>query len=201
MYRLINRNADEIIKWILPDKFYEELLVGVTAEAIQSQAYQLKFRKYWGMNAAQLSAGFHQTYFARLAEALKTPMTIEPLAATLYEASVRKDGRKSIQFSFATKLLHMANPSLPIYDSYVAQFYFFEPPFYGEFAERLPRMVGFYRFLVDEYARILKHALLAEAIGEFRRADIADCWTDERIIDYLIWGAVKLLREQKLSCN
>jgi hypothetical protein len=49
-------------------------------------------------------------------------VTLGRIVQTLYVASTRQDGRKTVQFSFATKLLHIADPSLPIYDSLVAEF-------------------------------------------------------------------------------
>jgi len=47
---------------------------------------------------------------------------------TLYESSAPRSGERLIQFSFATKLVHMASPRLPIYDSRVVEVYFFQVP-------------------------------------------------------------------------
>jgi hypothetical protein len=78
------------------------------------------------MNVAQLSPPFYSAYFGALDAALKQTTTLSDVTRILYDASARRDGRQSLQFSFATKLLHMTNPVLPICDSQIAGFYFFQ---------------------------------------------------------------------------
>ena len=200
MYGLINRNVRDIMELISPDPNYESLLKTAISERVKTdKEFQSKFRAYWGMNAALLGVEFYRTYFDALSESLTQSRGIEAVIPVLYEASVRKDGRKSLQFSFASKLVHTAQTRQPIYDSHVAEFYFFEMPVDLTFEQRLQKLLAFYHFLVSEYARIIEAGLLSTAINEFRAKNPAECWTDEKIIDSLIWGAVKLLHLQRIQ--
>ena len=89
----------------------------------------------------------------------------------IYKIPTNKSGRQSLQISFATKLLHMVNPTTPIYDSMVAAFYFF-----------------------DEPGRKQPLQLLSPAIQSFRRRFSPQHFTDEKVIDSLLWAFVSLLR-------
>jgi hypothetical protein len=160
--------------------------------------YQRIYRKHWTMNQSQLSPDFYTTYFSVLDGAVKTAPTLEKVIQTLYSASVRRNGQKSIQFSFATKLLHMVDQHLPIYDSQVAEFYFFQVPT-GESEERLAKLTRFYEFLKAEYARVLKDGLLDKSIQEVRHSFPNSKLTDEKIIDSLIWAFINLLHKGQIT--
>jgi hypothetical protein len=117
----------------------------------------------------------------------------------LHAASARQNGQKSLQFSFATKLLHMTNQHSPIYDSQVTSFYFFqEPSTEVGLQKRINGLVDFHGFLAQEYARVLKGGLLASAIQEFRLRLKPQRFTDEKIVDSLVWAFVALLRKGAL---
>jgi hypothetical protein len=151
------------------------------------------------MNVAQLSPSFYSAYFGGLDAALKQTVSLSEVTRILYDASARRDGRQSVQFSFATKLLHMTNPVLPIFDSQIAGFYFFQESATGlNLQERISGFVAFHDFLVQEYARVLKCGLLVQAIEEYHRRLKPQHVTDEKIVDSLIWAFVGLLRRGAL---
>jgi hypothetical protein len=126
-------------------------------------------------------------------------VTLSDVTHILYDSSARRDGRQSLQFSFATKLLHMTNPVLPIFDSQIAGFYFFQETGTGlNLQQRIDGFVAFHAFLVQEYARVLRFGLLAKAIEEYRRQLKPQHVTDEKIVDSLIWAFVGLLRKGAL---
>jgi len=108
--------------------------------------YQQRYKYFWGMNVAQLSSSFYTAYFGFL----KAPTTLSrnDLCQTLHQSSTRRNGTRTLQLSFATKLLHTLNPQLPIYDSKVARFFLFEPPSSYRPArtnyqtERIPKLSG-----------------------------------------------------------
>ena len=56
----------------------------------------------------------------------------------------------------------------------------------------------FHSFLAEEYARVLKGGLLNVAIQEFRLRLKPQHFTDEKIVDSLIWAFVALLRKGAL---
>jgi len=155
MYDLINQFAQTVVGTIPPEHVtdYEWLLRNVRQASTSD--YQKKYRRFWAMNAAQLSPAFYTTYFSTLATAMSHSPTLGSVAHTLHAASARLSGQKSLQFSFATKLLHMANPDSPIYDSQVAALYFFQEPS-TVLQQRINGLVAFHCFLTQEYARVLE---------------------------------------------
>jgi hypothetical protein len=198
MYDLINRFAQTVVGTIPREHVtdYEWLLQNVGKASTPD--YQKGYRRFWAMNAAQLSPAFYAAYFGTLAAAVSQPPTLSSVAQTLHAASSRQNGQKSLQFSFATKLLHITNPHLPIYDSQVAAFYFFvepdrNPKDPNDFQRRLSKFVTFHDFIKQEYARVLQNNLLATAIQEFRSRLNPKHFTDEKIVDSLIWAFVGLL--------
>jgi hypothetical protein len=199
MYDLINQFADMLVKTIQPAHVtnYEWLLQN--SGEVGTLDYQKRYRRFWAMNATRLSPDFYATYFNTLVAAISRPMTLCRVAQTLHAASARQNGQKSLQFSFATKLLHMTNQRSPIYDSQVAAFYFFQEPSAGAaLQERIESLMAFHSFLALEYARVLKVGLLATAIQEFRLRLKPQHFTDEKIVDSLIWAFVALLRKGAL---
>ena len=146
------------------------------------------------MNAARLPTAFYERYFALLSTCTEQGrVELEQVTRTICDVDGANYG---LQFSFATKLVHMVDPTVPVFDSFVAAFYFFTPPTSGgPFDERLAKLLGFHRFLEREYARVLQNGLLRPSIDQLRRQQQLDSTIpDERIIDWLIWGWVELLR-------
>jgi hypothetical protein len=202
MYSLINHYAPVIVRSIPATHVsdYEWLVQNVGQ--VDSQDYQSRYRKFWAMNAAQLSPAFYSVYFGALAKAAVEVPSLEGLSKTLHGASARQNGKQSLQFSFATKLLHMVDRCAPIYDSKVAKFYFFQPlPAEGELAARINRFVAFHTFLVGEYARVLNCGLLRGAIQAFRQQFNPTQLTDEKCIDSLLWAFVTLLERGALPAS
>ena len=125
LYNLVNQFAREIVRTIPPDHVteYEWLLQNINC--VSTPDYQQRYRSYWAMNVARLSPSFYSAYFNALDTALTQGPTLSKVVDILYEASTNLKGIKSLQFSFATKLLHMTTPQLPIYSSEVTAFFFF----------------------------------------------------------------------------
>jgi hypothetical protein len=157
------------------------------------------YRTYWQMNVARLGDPFYFRYFALLESLKKNSAGFSgQIDATIRELALISNTteRPSLQFSFATKLLNTIDPRLPVYDSYVSQFYFFvAPPSNYSVEARLSALLSFHAFLRAEYARVIKEGLLMDAIARFRQHFAIDAeLCDERVIDLLIWGFVSLLR-------
>ena len=78
----------------------------------------------------------------------------------------------------------------------VDSFFFFPQGTATEAREvKLTRLLSCYNFLAHEYDRILEQGLLACAIMTFRQHfQLCDGYTDQKIIDTLIWKFVSFLR-------
>jgi hypothetical protein len=180
MYAVINASHQAIINSINQNEVteYEWLLQNV---GHLNAAYQQLYRSFWGMRFP--NSNFYTEYFDFLMA--PRPPLLNDLCHALH------DHNETLQFSFATKLLHMRNPHLPIYDSKVARFFLFKPPPSDwQLQVRIDRYIQFYKFLQFEYARVINGGLLATAIAAFRQQFNLMQHTDEKIIDWIIWGLV-----------
>lgn len=165
-----------------------------------SPGYQSRYRKYWMMNAARLGQEYVDAYFDLLVRARSNEPDIKMVASALYEIPCNSKGKKALQYSFSTKLLHALDPTLPIYDSQVAAFYFFTPPERtAPLDARLNDLGTFYKFLRGEHDRVLAEGLLQGCIHEFRSQLSPRHFTDQKIVDSLIWGFASLLRDGAVS--
>jgi hypothetical protein len=203
VYRMMNETCDEVLAEL--DRIsdvprYIELRHRLFASDVAAdEDFHAMYRAYWQMNVARLGDPFYFRYFALLESLKRNGVGVQrDINETIRELALISNTteRPSLQFSFATKLLNTIEPRLPVYDSYVSQFYFFvAPPSNYSVDARLSALLAFHGFLRAEYARVIQEGLLAESIDRFRRhfgmgAELCD----ERVIDMLIWGFVSLLR-------
>jgi len=187
MYNLINRNISNIIALLKIGggrhvMQYLNLRTNL-ATVPWPPTYQSKYIAFWAMG--RKSTAFYRDYFALLHSPAQ-PFVPTVTALLPY----------GVHASFASKLCHMHSPHLPIYDNFVKQFYCFTPP--GTGLSQLAK-VGIYdaflAALAAEYARVLATRELAVSIGVFRVTfplAIPASFTDEKIIDSLIWGLMKI---------
>jgi hypothetical protein len=201
MYNIINQNIDRIVHSVdegLDVSIYLSLMSRFrNVNVVQDTEFQAKYCKYWRLYGAGLSQDFRASYF-ELMEVLRgrpTPTIVEVIRP-LYEVPTDNSGRKTLQFSFASKLLHTLDPHKPIYDSMVANFFFLPTPVPNENLEvRLQSLLTSYSFLCTEYERILHLGLLQPSITRFRQEfQVPAAYTDEKVIDTLIWRFVNLLK-------
>jgi hypothetical protein len=198
MYDLINNHVQIILATIPQNHVTDyDWLIQNLPQAGTPQ-YQADYQNYWGMNAARLNAAYRGIYFQALQAALANPPILGNLVQELYQTPTHANGRQSLQFSFATKLLHMVNPNSPIYSKEVAAFYFFQEPDHA-LQQRIDELVDFHNFLSsNEYTRVLTNGLLTFSIQAFRAQFNPQHFTDVKIIDSLIWAFVLLLNNGAL---
>ncbi len=204
MYTLINQHIGELLQNRNLARDVQRYIrlredVGrLDTAIIGNQGFQRMYRTHWGMNGAYLSAPFYDAYFGLLHRLRGEPLgkvNVETVARELLEVPARENGRQALQFSFASKMVHMLRPDCPIYDKRVERFYFLP-----EGAERNPevklaRLLQSYRFLIREYQRVRQDNLLARANKEFRaHFQVESEYSDEKVIDTLIWAFVKFLQ-------
>jgi len=192
MYHVINSHIDQVLAQISRGHVAEYDYLHANRHNLVDIDYQRRFKIFWAMNAARLSEPFCSHYFDLLKEVLVSRRDIKEIAGILNQVPTNANG-KSLQFSFASKLLHMVDSRTPIYDSMVTNFFFYEEPNNKRPVEqRIGELAGFHRFLVAEYRRILDNDLLGASILKFREVLNPKTFTDEKIIDSLIWGFVSI---------
>lgn len=192
MYYLINRHIDIVLE-ATPEKSvadYDWLVNELTKRNVATDSeYQQKYKTYWSMNSAHLAANFYAAYFGAL-ERLKR--TIKPdlrqLCRCLYRTPTQRENRRSLQFSFATKLIHMVNRDAPIYDSMVRQFFYIrEPSRKRQINDRIDDFLTLYSFLAEEYERVRQEGVLDGAISAFQTRFNPNQFSNNKVIDLLIW--------------
>ena len=200
MYALICKKEQTVIGAIAnSDVQRYEWLVANLAQA-NTQSYQDEYNRFWQMNSFKgLSSQFYQTYFNFLDPAKPMP-SLRRVCEALYQIP-RAQGDQALQFSFATKLRHMLNRELPIYDGRVASFYLFgEPSIKIPLPQRINGFIVFNNALKREYRRVLITGVLAQPIEGFKkRFSNPPLHTDVKIIDWLIYAFVQLWGSGKIS--
>lgn len=190
MYNLIEAHRSLILSRIQPAHVSEYDWLISNLGNCGASGYQSRYCKYWRLNGAGLSQSFKASYFALLGNAPSRAMSAQSIASQLHATPSSKKGQ-SLQFSFATKLRHMLHQNEPIYDSMVASFYFYQVPKSSlPIQVRLQSLAAFLGFLHNEYARVLANGLLSHSIADFRAQFNPLTFTDEKIIDSLIWAFV-----------
>jgi hypothetical protein len=206
MYRIINQNIDLILGRVDEDfdiRTYLTLLNRFrNVNVARDTAFQSKYCRYWRLFGAGLSQNFRSAYFELMEGLRGRPIpSIGEVTRILYDVPSNKNGRKTLQFSFASKLLHTLYPHRPIYDSMVATFYRFSVPVPNKsFEVRLQSFLSFYGFLVIEYKKVLSNGSIQQPIAHFRHQfSVPDEYTDEKIIDTLVWCAMDLRKKGFLN--
>jgi hypothetical protein len=200
MFRLIEAHCESVVASVPQDHVpnYDWLVENL--RQVGELQYQARYRVFWAMNVVRPSPIYCAEYFRRLEAATGNLPMLGSLVTDLYNLPVQANGRQSLQFSFATKLLHMQDRHLPIYDSQIAAFYFFQEPDRSlDLRQRVKRLDDFHAFLRRQYARILEDGLLTKSIAAFQAQFKPVHFTDEKIIDSLIWAFVSKLRNGGLQ--
>jgi len=190
-YEAINSNLERILGIIYQSGHVEEYdYLIANPDLTRDPEYQRRYKCFWQMNRIGLSPEWLDLYFEMLQSNLKSPIGLGQVVDMLWQRPATVNGRYRLDFSFATKLVHMADPHSPIYDKKVAGFYDFRPPDpNGIFSSRKEKLMGFYNCLKIEYKRVLEYGLLSPSIGQFR-IRFSRKPTDEKVVDYLIWACM-----------
>jgi hypothetical protein len=187
-YDLINKNIHLILDKMPRSHIndYEELVRDLGDNV--NESYQGKYKAFWAMNAARLSKSFCDRYFQLLKEQIEEPKNLEEITMELYDTPCNSRGFNSLQFSFSTKLFHMADRHSPIYDRYIATFFsFIHPSTQSSVQKRLDKFMSFHRELKEEYEEVISRGILKPALDAFRERFNPSYFTDEKIIDSIIW--------------
>lgn len=200
MYRIIDRNIDVLLKNINFGKHiapYQQICTDFTCRQSETLSFKTIFKNFYQLKAARLSQDFCEKYFLLL-ESCRDHGDIrgESIVRSLLAIPSNSSGKCAVHFSFSTKLAHTLNNDLPIYDSKVSDFYFLPKINLSWDAERkIEEYMLQYRFLVDEYKRIIDDGLMSLSISLFRREfDQGALLTDAKVIDTLIWRCASFLR-------
>jgi hypothetical protein len=204
MYELINRHFDKLLETVGQadiEPYVWMIRELPNRDVTRDEEFQKKYCSYWALNGAHLGQSFRTEYFRLLEREKCSPGSaeVERVTRKLFETPVNSKGKKALEFAFASKLVHMVNTGLPVYDRMVETFYFLPRSFAGKPEKKLQNLLASYQFLVKEYDRILRERILADALEAFRRRFcLPPLYSDHKIIDTLIWKFVPYLESGAL---
>jgi hypothetical protein len=169
------------------------------------QDFENLYKKYWIMNGVGLTSAHFEVYFRMLRAGENN---LHNILNKLSKIPTRK-GVRSIQFSFATKLLHTLD-NKPIFDRWVGFVFWGDNIFNDNHARsyiKIQARVEKYNELCRRYQELLQDKSLLDKIEEFRHGfralahkDDNFKWDDNvitntRVLDFMVWELGRLLNE------
>jgi len=196
---LINQNIDKLSQVghkVLWNSLRESLPVylfiqdeHLKGDVISNHVFQFVFRSFYRLDNAGLSPEQKTQYFKLLSD---NKTDLKTILLALYDLETLKK-KKSIQLSFATKLIHTANNDRPIYDKYVSSFtgikYYNEPT--KNIGYKITKAQGKYDELCTVYRDVfLTNAKVMTLVTDFRKEFGIEKSkiSDVKVIDFLIWA-------------
>ncbi len=156
--------------------------------------FQFIFRSYYRLDSAGLTEKQKKHFFELMTD---KKVNLEKVLDELYELpTLRK--RKTIQFSFATKLLHTINNNKPIFDAEVSAI-IHKSVSGNNKKSKIESCREIYDFLENIYLILVKEEKIKKVIFKFRsKFHITENQiTDIKILDFMIWSLGKLERNKK----
>ncbi len=211
--------SDEIITEIIKeiDEKQDDILDNLNLESIkvysflkdeyvkgniqENSVFQFVFKSFYGMNQAGLSDDQKRRFFELLSDKQES---LEYILSELYEIprkSRKLNNSHSIQFGFATKLLHTLNNNKPIYDSLVVMSTKKKPN--GSGRDKIHSCIEVYDSLEKLYAELKEDCKIKNVISIFRSKFNMDnkSISDTKILDFLMWSLGKLKTKEKKTLN
>jgi hypothetical protein len=152
--------------------------------------FRFVYRSFYGLDNAGLTDELKEKYFYLLNNQKND------LKEILDELSKIKtlSKKESIQFSFATKLLHTLDNNLPIYDSAVASL--LKLRIYGS-KNKLNVCLEKYESLKEDYALLLRYDL--SILSKFREKFklMSKSISDVKVLDFILWTLGKMEMDEK----
>jgi hypothetical protein len=161
---------------------------------LNNLVFQFVFISYYGLDIARLSGEIKSRFFELLAQ---KQTNLELILSKLYEIPTLK-GENTIQFSFATKLLHTIDNDKPIFDSNVEKSTNIK--LRGSDKDtKIRSRIEAYDSLEKLYAKLKEDDKTKRLISNFRlKFKVNDeKISDTKVLDFIMWSLGRLLEKLK----
>jgi len=160
---------------------------------LNNLVFQFVFRSYYRLDNAGLSDEIKSRFFELLAQ---KQTNLELFLSELYEIPTLK-GENTIQFSFATKLLHTIDNDKPIFDSGVAILTNIKPKG-SDRNTKIRSCIEIYYSLEKLYEELKEDDKIKKLISKFRSKFKVDDEkiSDTKVLDFIMWSLGKLKKEK-----
>ena len=155
-------------------------------EKPENSVFQFVFRSYYRIDNAGLTSDWKVRYFEFLSHRERSLKTI---LEGLYHIPTKKKV-KSLQFSFATKLLHTLDTSQAIYDSQVAELLGLPVKKGKDFTANITTCIAVYEELREAQRQLLSDEGVRKQIKALKDRYNSQI-SDEKALDFLLWSAGK----------
>jgi len=155
-------------------------------EKPQNPVFQFVFRSYYRIDNAGLTSAWKVRYFEFLSQGERS---LKTMLEGLYHLPTKKKV-KSLQFSFATKLLHTLDTSLPIYDSKVGELLGLPVKKGKDLAANIDTCITVYEELRESQRQLLSDEGIMKQIAALK-ARYNSRIGNEKALDFLLWSVGK----------
>lgn len=161
---------------------------------VNDPVFQFVFRSCYQLDGAGLSDAQKVKYFKLMGT---KECELKTILNELYEIETRK-GTQTIQFSFATKLLHTWDNTIPIYDSRVSEVIGCHVKG-GDKETKLDSCTKILEEMKVLYKELLQESKVKEIIKLFHKKydTQSDTILDAKVLDFLIWTLGKMKIDEK----
>lgn len=196
----------EIIKDII--RRQKEILDNVSSESVavylwlrneykkkkRDDIFEFVFKSYYQLNHGGLGDSLKNKYFELLN---KKVSNLELILNSLYKISSLKN-KKTIQFSFTTKLLHTLDDRLPIYDHEVGIVTGLTVRGVSK-RKKIESAKEIYIKLENLYFELLKNNNIKKVIKRFRKKFKLSYnqISDQKVLDFILWSFGKLKKNDR----
>ena len=169
-------NVEEISSWI--ENHSKEVVESIEQESInvynflrrefeksnvtENHLFQFVYRSFYRIDNAGLTTEFKKEYFKILEEYRHKENFDFHDVLTRLNLFHNLKGHKTLQFSFATKMLNMIDDSMPIYDSKVTKMFSFSRPYQSDFQIKLDKYLEQFEVIKNGYNQIAEQNLLSK---------------------------------------
>jgi hypothetical protein len=177
----VDRESIEVYRFLKSE--YEK------GNILDNYLFQFVYRSFYRLDSAGLSEKIKTRYFELLSEKQND---LEIILSELYDIPTLKD-KNSIQFSFATKLLHTLDNDNPIYDKNVDRVIRIKID--GKTKdEKIRSSVDMFNSLIIVYSEMMEKDEIIDAILRFRMYFNVqkEKVSDVKVLDFIIWTLGKM---------
>lgn len=159
--------------------------------------FQFTFRSFYGLDRAGLTPGWKHMFFQIMEENKHNKdIDIHSVGKRLYDIPTQQ-GANSLQFSFITKLINLNDPNRPIYDSFVARAFSFNPPQGRDLCNKIERLIKFYSEIESTYRWLSEDETMRAILKDFDNKFPLNKITDSKKIDFIVWTLGKIISKDK----
>ncbi len=162
------------------------------SNANENYLFQFVFRSFYRIDNAGLTPEFKKEYFKILEQNRnEKQFNFKKILKQLYNFPNIKR-QNTLQFSFATKMFHTINNSMPIYDSGVVRMFSLSRPYQSEFCVKLDKYLDQLNIIQKGYDEIIEKNLLPKTTELFDQKFVNHRLSDMKKLDFIFWSSGKI---------